>query len=448
MHVVYIKRFIDKKSFGFFDRLPWSFDNKGGETKVTVISPFIDELYKNYGYYFILRGEEYIIKVKDKNFKVNIYEWSIERGKILFMVVVDGRSFGEFSYEVGENWASYILSKAFYLVVNEIIRDYDLLHILDNIAWFLPLFIKDKPIVTTITLPQADPLLKIDSSVQLELPETYFSPNGVEYYGKLSGYKTAIFFSKYIVIPGEKLIKSLLNEYKDDGRIGFLRVYQDKIVSLMVGIDYDYFLQQTKIRPEYKYLYSCNLSLNCQMEPGNLILLLTDLESFGISLELWEEIISELIIKFPYLNILLHTFTDKEEIVAYRLKAKFPHRVGFAKGFPLLELLKGSNIVLLPAHKDPFYLDYLSLATGNIIIASKSQFDLSNILKSIEPNLRIGNAIVYNNISEISSVLSKATYLLGNLQHLNNYVKRIITVFPRINGISKLMKFYQKILNT
>ena len=445
MRIVYIKNEINRESISFYGRIPWSiyFDN----CNVVVITPLSEELKERASYSLIQRGEEIYLEVKDKRYKVIVFEWDVDKDKLIYAISIEDFPYLD-RFEDSSKFIEFSLlfSKASYTVLERFVGEFDLLHIIDRVAWFLPLYLKKRVIVSNLTTPDMDILVSEEKAKQFEISDEWFYPEGIEYYGNISAYKTIILFSSKLIVE-ENRFKRFLLDFRKDGRLGFLKTHQHKVQPLSIGIDYNFLYSKYKFDYTKKEEIRNKLELMNNLAPSSPLLLLYNVSSFFpfFNSEIWLEKLERLLLRFPNLRVLFYLIDDSEKELAFKLRTKFPLNVGYITNndASLKEVLAGTDIVLFPPYTLP-YFDYLSLAFGNIVICNREQLKESNILKVLEPELRLGNSVVYKD-KGLFDALYKAIFYSIDQEKLNEYIKRVVSRFPLLNREKVLFDLYKEL---
>lgn len=132
-----------------------------------------------------------------------------------------------------------------------------LIHLNDWHTALVALFIKDfaLPVKTLFTIHNLayQGIFKRSSLSHLGIKESYFTLDGIEFYGKINFLKAGIAYSDTITTVSTQYAKEILLQTYGCGLEGFLQVHQKRLFGIMNGIDTHFFNPLTDNALAYNY---------------------------------------------------------------------------------------------------------------------------------------------------------------------------------------------------
>lgn len=213
----------------------------------------------------------------------------------------------------------------------------------------------------------------------------YFTPEGIEFYGKINLLKGGIIFSDIINTVSRTYSKEIQTEEYGFGLDGVLRKRKDDLYGIINGIDYNEWNPASDRYIPFSYSLNdisgkaiCKKALQREMgledEDSPLIGMITRL-----TIQKGIDILSESIKDLMRLDLKLLILGEGEEAyqkILINISKRYPRRVGLRIGFdPILarKIYAGSDFFLMPSRYEPCGLgQMISLRYGTIPIARKT----------------------------------------------------------------------------
>jgi starch synthase len=193
-------------------------------------------------------GIEFHVSLGEKKVTTAIFEAKTAEGFQLLLVRRDeyfDRS-GIYSgngraYE--DNSERFIFfSRAVVELARRVSPSVDVIHCHDWPTALIPVFVKDRrlPFQTVLSLYDLEyqgSFWSFDFALT-GLPGSYFSPRGVEFYGRLNFVKSGILFADAVVLPGEMALQDALSPEHGAGLHLVLQENSARTFGILTGIDY------------------------------------------------------------------------------------------------------------------------------------------------------------------------------------------------------------------
>ncbi|RMG74016.1 MAG: glycogen synthase GlgA [Nitrospirae bacterium] len=272
----------------------------------------------------------------------------------------------------------------------------------------------------------------------LELDEKKFTPEYVEFYGKVNYLKGGILFSDLITTVSENYAREILTEQYGAGLHGVLLKRRDVLYGIVNGIDYEVWSPETD-----PYIYTNYSEKNLR---GKGLCKLSLIKELGIrhkrqrplvsfvgrltgqkGIELLEENLSFIIEQGCSMVILGEGEPAIERGLNKRLR-KFNGQLALRIGFnePLAHMVyAGSDIILMPSRYEPCGLvQLIALRYGTIPVARKTG-GLADTIKDYDPASDQGTGFVFDdyNGSAFREAIKRALVVF----YLKARWRRIIT---------------------
>jgi starch synthase len=236
--------------------------------EVGIAMPFYREISENLGFELRDTGITVEIQVGAKNHVAEFVEGRTAGGVQTFFVRCDeffdrAGIYGEHGVAYEDNPARFIFfCKAALELARRMSPTPQILHVHDWAAALVPVLVKDQhlPFATVLTihhLAEQGSFWGLDFDLT-NLPERYFKPGGVEYFGRLNLLKGGILFADKITTVSERYRREMLTAEGGCGLDIALREHAHRLVAILNGADYE------RWNPETDFL------LPRQFGPGNL----------------------------------------------------------------------------------------------------------------------------------------------------------------------------------
>jgi starch synthase len=381
--------------------------------EVGIVMPFYREISENMGFELRDTGITVDVPVGEKNYVAEFVEGRTTGGVQTFFIRCDeffGRAsiYGEHGVAYEDNALRFIFfCKAALEMARRMTPTPQILHVHDWAAALVPVLVADLklPFTTVLTihhLAEQGSFWGLDFDLT-NLPERYFKPAGVEYFGRLNLLKGGILFADKITTVSERYRREMLSEEGGSGLDIVLREHAHRLVGILNGADYE------RWNPETDHL------LPRQFGPGNLEgktvcrdLLLDGLglapapigPVFGMVTRLVPEKGFDLLM--PLLDRLLSDdvrliilgegdagYETALAIAARKYPTKFAYRQTYDE--PLAHLIEaGMDISLIPSQIEPSGLSAMySLKYGALPVA-RATGGIQEIIEDYDPTLGAG----------------------------------------------------------
>jgi starch synthase len=381
--------------------------------EVGIAMPFYREISENLGFELRDTGITVDIRVGEKNHVAEFVEGRTASGVQTFFVRCDeffDRTgvYGEHGIAYEDNPARFIFfCQAALELARRMSPTPQILHVHDWAAALVPVLVKDQhlPFATVLTihhLAEQGSFWGLDFDLT-NLPERYFKPGGVEYFGRLNLLKGGIVFADKITTVSERYRREMLTVEGGCGLDIVLREHAHRLVGILSGADYE------RWNPEADHL------LPRPFGPGNLDgkvicrdLLLDALSLasvptgpvFGMVTRLVPEKGFDLLM--PLLDRLLSDdvrliilgegdpgYETALAIAARKYPTKFAYRTTYDE--PLAHLIEaGVDVTLIPSQIEPSGLSAMySLKYGALPVA-RATGGIQEIIEDYDPTLDAG----------------------------------------------------------
>ena len=236
--------------------------------EVGVVMPFYREISENLAFELRDTGITVDVRLGAKNHVAEFVEGRTAGGVQMFFIRCDeffGRTsvYGEHGVAYEDNPARFIFfCKAALEIARRMTPTPQILHVHDWAAALVPVLVADQklPFATVLTihhLAEQGSFWGLDFDLT-NLPERYFKPAGVEYFGRLNLLKGGIVFADKITTVSERYRREMLTPEGGCELDIVLREHAHRLVGILNGADY------RRWSPETDHL------LPRQFGPGNL----------------------------------------------------------------------------------------------------------------------------------------------------------------------------------
>lgn len=258
------------------------------------------------------------------------------------------------------------------------------------------------------------------------LPEDYFHPEGVEFYGAFNCLKTGINFADQLTTVSPRYAREITTEASGCGLDGVLRRRQDVLTGILNGVDYEEW--NTTSNPALAHLYSADdlggkalgkialqaemgLPVEAKVPLFGTITRLADQKGLDIELGALAEMLAG-----PMQFILLGSGSPEFEKACTNLARRFPDKVAVKIGFDQRlshRIEAGLDFYLMPSRFEPCGLNQMySLRYGTIPIVRMTG-GLDDSVTDISENDETCNGIKFLEYSQraLAKAMRKALVL-------------------------------------
>lgn len=228
------------------EALPRELRGRGHE--IGIVMPFYREIRENTTIEHRDTGVTVDVRVGARTYVAEFLSGRTAGGVQLFYVRCDeffdrAGIYGEHGQAYDDNAARFIFfSKAALELTRRLTPTPEILHLHDWATALVPVFVREAqlPFRTVLTihhLAEQGSFWGLDFSLT-NLPERYFKPWGVEYFGRLNFLKGGILFADQVTTVSERFRREMMTEAGGCGLEIVLREHAQKTVAVLNGADY------------------------------------------------------------------------------------------------------------------------------------------------------------------------------------------------------------------
>lgn len=266
----------------------------------------------------------------------------------------------------------------------------------------------------------------------------YFTPDGIEFYGKINFLKAGIMFSNKITTVSPKYAQEIQTEEFGHGLEGVLRYRKNDLVGILNGVDYQEWSPENDIYIKKKYDIKniegkqiCKEDLieifNLQIKPTSPIIGSVTRIAEQKGIDIFCEAIPQII--EMGIGIVVLGKGDKEyEQKLLSLQDKFKGKIGVKIGFDNAlahKIEAGADMFLMPSKYEPCGLNQMySLKYGTVPIV-RATGGLDDTIKNFSPTTGKGNGFKFKNYSskDLVAKVKKALTIYKNKRQWMKLVK-------------------------
>ncbi len=213
----------------------------------------------------------------------------------------------------------------------------------------------------------------------MDLPETYFTDKGLEYYGDLNLMKGGIIFANHITTVSPNYSKEIMGEFFGEGLDGVLRANEQKVSGILNGLDYEEYnpcndkalfynyrsSMDRKLRNKEKLQEICELEVNKKKPLLTLVSRFTEQKVLDLLIYIMDELLRKDI------QLIVHGNGEKYyEDTLRSFEKKYPDNYRLIQGFKedmARKIYSGGDIFLMPSLFEPCGISQMiALNYGNI----------------------------------------------------------------------------------
>lgn len=235
-----------------------------------------------------------------------------------------------------------------------------------------------------------------------------FSPQALEFYGKINLLKGGIVFSDAVITVSRKYMEEIQTPELGGGLEGVLRDRREDLYGILNGVDYadwspeiDSFIKQKYSPADLKGKKECKADLQREFGlTGN-----EEIPLIGIISRLAEQkgfdliaAIAEELMKLGIQIVILGTGEEKYHLLFRKLKEEFPRQVGLKIAFDNAlahKIEAGADMFLMPSRYEPCGLNQIySLKYGTVPIV-RATGGLDDTIQDFNPVTEEGNGFKF-----------------------------------------------------
>jgi starch synthase len=398
------------------ESLPAELQRRGQE--VSVILPYYRSIRENKSLHVEPTGVVMTIEVGARKIETEILESEAPNGVQIFFVRRDeyfdrSEIYGADGRAYEDNAERFIFfSKAAVELARRVVPAPDIIHAHDWQTALIPVFIKNrqlpfKTVLTIHNIAYQGSYWGVDFGLT-NLPGSYFTGSGVEYYGRLNFMKGGILYADAVTTVSERYARDIRTPEFGAGLDPVIREHASKIRGILNGADYttwdpakDKMIAATYSAKEPIAKKVCRDALLREMSLApnprgpvfGMVTRLAGQKGFDILIPL----LDRLLVDDVRLLILAEGDSDYSrelDMAARRNPARFAFRRAMNDAFSH-RIYAGSDITLIPSHFEPCGLGAMyALKYGGVPIA-RATGGLYQILTDFDPSTGAGNGFLF-----------------------------------------------------
>jgi starch synthase len=381
--------------------------------EVGIVLPFYREISENLAFELRDTGITVDVRVGAKNHVAEFVEGRTAGGVQTFFVRCDEffdrpSIYGEHGVAYEDNAARFIFfCKAALELARRMTPTPQILHVHDWAAALIPALVAEQklPFATVLTihhLAEQGSFWGLDFDLT-NLPERYFKPAGVEYFGRLNLLKGGIVFADKITTVSERYRREMLTPEGGCGLDIVLREHAHRIVGILHGADYRRWNPETdQLLPrgfgpgqlEGKMICRALLLDALQLAPGpsgpvfGMVTRLVPEKGFDLLMPLLDRLLSD-DVRLIILGEGDAGYETALAIAARKYPAKFAYRQHYDEALAHL-IEAGIDISLIPSQIEPSGLSAMySLKYGALPVA-RATGGIQEIIEDYDPTIDAG----------------------------------------------------------
>jgi starch synthase len=381
--------------------------------EVGIVMPFYREISDNLGFELRDTGITVDIPVGAKNHVAEFVEGRTAGGVQTFFVRCDEffdrpSIYGEHGVAYEDNAARFIFfCKAALEMARRMTPTPQILHVHDWAAALIPVLVADQklPFATVLTihhLAEQGSFWGLDFDLT-NLPERYFKPAGVEYFGRLNLLKGGIVFADKVTTVSERYRREMLSPEGGCGLDIVLREHAHRLVGILSGADYerwnplmDHLLPRTFGPGQLEGKMICRALLldALQLAGGpagpvfGMVTRLVPEKGFDLLMPLLDRLLSD-DVRLIILGEGEAGYETALAIAARKYPTKFAYRATYDEALAHL-IEAGADVTLIPSKIEPSGLSAMySLKYGALPVA-RATGGIQEIIEDYDPTLDAG----------------------------------------------------------
>ncbi|HUJ32496.1 MAG TPA: glycogen synthase GlgA [Candidatus Acidoferrum sp.] len=273
--------------------------------------------------------------------------------------------------------------------------------------------VRSLPVVFTIHNLAYQGLFPYAELPEIGLPDTLFTMDRLEFYGKVNFLKGGLIFSDYLTTVSRRYAKEIQTPEYGCGLEGVIRGRADRLVGILNGVDYaiwspeaDTFIAQNYSAHNLDGKKACKKNLlelfrlpaeNLDRPLIGIISRFADQKGFDLIAEIGAELMKE-----NLALVALGTGQAEYEKLFKDLAEKYPARVGVKIGYDNAlahRIEAGSDMFLMPSRYEPCGLNQIySLRYGTVPIV-RATGGLDDTIQNFDPRTKQGTGFKFEEYS-------------------------------------------------
>jgi len=406
--------------------------------------------------------------------------WERRLGERLTIAFIDQQDFydrpalyGERGRDYPDNAARFIFfSKCAAQWARQMSPAPEIVHVHDWQAGLVPLFVRHQALVdgwtpapaTCLTIHNLayQGLFPFEEFALTNLPNAYFNPEGLEYWGRLNCLKAAIVYADMVTTVSPRYAREITTEAYGCGLDGVLRARHDRLAGILNGVDYSEW--RTESNPFLRFSYSpgdlsgkasqktaLQAEMGLPVDPAiplfGTVTRLADQKGIDIQLAALEEMLASRM-QFVCLGSGDPLFERGLEDLVRRHPEKVAVRLGYDHGLAH-RIEAGCDFFIMPSRFEPCGLNQMySLRYGTVPIVRVTG-GLDDSVTDLAEDLEAADGIKFYEYSAraLTKAIRKALVLYENSALLDHYRQNGMRVdFSWEHTTAEYLKVYQRAL--
>ncbi len=396
--------------------LPAELQNRGHE--VSVILPFYQTIRENKGLQVDVTGVTMMVEVGPRQIEAEILEAQAPNGVQVFFVKRDEffdrpEFYGSGGKAYDDNAERFIFfSKACVELARRVIPAPEIIHAHDWQTALIPVFVKHrqlpfKTVLTIHNIAYQGSFWGLDFGLT-NLPGSYFSASGIEFYGRVNFLKGGILYADEVTTVSERYARDIQTPEYGAGLDAVMREHAGKLKGILDGADYKTWNPETDKLIASNYSpgslegkKACRSALlkEVGLDPqprGPVFCMVTRLaeqKGFDILIPLLDRLLAD-DVRLVILGEGDADYSRDLTVAAKRNAGRFAFRQTMDAAMSH-RIYAGSDVMLIPSHFEPCGLGAMyALKYGTPPIARASG-GLHQILTDYDPTTGTGNTFLF-----------------------------------------------------
>jgi len=398
------------------EALPAELQRRGNE--VSVILPYYRSIRENKALHVDATGVIMTVEVGARRIETEILEAEAPNGVQVFFVRRDeyfdrSEIYGADGKAYEDNAERFIFfSKAAVELARRVIPSPDFIHAHDWQTALIPVFVRErqlpfKTVLTIHNIAYQGNYWGVDFGLT-NLPGSYFSASGVEFYGRVNFIKGGVMYADAVTTVSERYARDIQTPEFGAGLDAVMREHAGKLKGILNGADYktwnpatDKLIPKTYTPDALAGKRECRDALlrEMKLEPNPrgpvfcMVTRLAEQKGFDILIPLLDRMLADDV----RLVILAEGDSDYSRELSGAAKRN-PGRFAFRRALDdalAHRICAGGDVTLIPSHFEPCGLGAMyALKYGTVPIARASG-GLYQILTDYDPSTGRGNAVLF-----------------------------------------------------
>jgi len=419
------------------EALPAELQRRGHE--VSVILPYYRAIRENTGLKVEPTGVIMIVEVGPRRIETEIMEAQAPNGVQVFFVRRDeyfdrSEIYGADGRAYEDNAERFIFfSKATAELARRVIPSPDIIHVHDWQTALIPVFVRQrqlpfKTVLTIHNIAYQGSFWGFDFGLT-NLPGSYFTGSGVEFYGRLNFLKGGILHADALTTVSEHYARDIQTPEYGAGLETVVRENAGKLKGILNGADYTRWNPATdKLIPKAftpdslagkkecrdTLLRTLNLDPNPRGPVFGMVTRLAEQKGFDILIPLLDRLLAD-DVRLVILGEGDAAYTRDLSVAAKRNPGRFAFRPAMDDSLAHL-IYAGSDIMPIPSHFEPCGLSAMYALKYGAVPIARAIGGLHQILTDFDPTTATGNSLLFYDYSQeaLWDSIGRSKHLFSN----------------------------------